>query len=58
MFQETFLRATIFAQALVGTELARVTQFEGTTINDLIVRPEFAINADEAGRFLQRVIAL
>jgi hypothetical protein len=35
-----------------------VTQFEGTTINALIVNPEFAINTGEARQFLQRVIAL
>ncbi len=53
------------ADSLLGDETVRrrhgrigTTQFEGTTINHLIVRPEFAINTDEASQFLQRVIAL
>jgi hypothetical protein len=58
MFQEKLLRATILLKHWSGRNSRGVTQFEGTTINALIVNPEFAINTDEAGQFLQRVIAL
>lgn len=58
MFQEKLLRATILLKHWSGRNSRGVTQFEGTAINDLIVKPEFAINTDEAGHFLQRVIAL
>ncbi len=58
MFQEKLLRATILLKHWSGRNSRGVTQFEGTTINDLIVNPEFAINTDEARQFLQRVIAL
>ncbi len=58
MFQEKLLRATILLKHWAGRNSRGVTQFEGTTINDLIVKPEFAINMDEARQFLERVIAL
>jgi len=58
MFQEKLLRATILLKHWSGRNSRGVTQFEGTAINDLIARPEFAINTDEARQFLQRVIAL
>jgi hypothetical protein len=58
MFQEKLLRATILLKHWSGRNSRGVTQFEGTTINDLIMRPEFAINTVEAGQFLRRVIAL
>lgn len=58
MFQEKLLRATILLKHWSGRNSRGVTQFDGTAINDLIVKPEFAINIDEAGQFLQRVIAL
>ncbi len=58
MFQEKLLRATIVLKHWSGRNSRGVTQFEGTAINDLIVRPEFAINTDQASQFLQRVIAL
>jgi len=58
MFQEKLLRATILLKHWSGRNSRGVTQFEGMTINDLIVNPEFAINADEARQYLQRVIAL
>ena len=48
MFQEKLLRATILLKHWSGRNSRGVTQFEGTTINDLIVKPEFAINTDEA----------
>ena len=58
MFQEKLLRATILLKHWSGRNSRGVTQFEGRAINDLIVKPQFSINAEEAGRFLQRVIAL
>jgi hypothetical protein len=58
MFQEKLLRATILLKHWSGRNSRGVTQFEGTAINDLIVKPEFAINTDEARQFLERVIAL
>ncbi len=58
MFQEKLLRATIVLKHWSGRNSRGVTQFEGTAINDLIVKPEFAINLDEAGKFLQRVVDL
>ncbi len=58
MFQEKLLRGTILLKHWSGRNSRGVTQFAGTAINDLIVRPEFAINTLEAVQFLQRVIAL
>jgi hypothetical protein len=58
MFQEKLLCATILLKNWSGRNSRGVTQFEGTTINDLIVNPEFAISTDKAREFLQRVIAL
>ena len=58
MFQEKLLRATILLKHWSGRNSRGVTQFEGKAINDLIMRPEFAIDKDEASAFLQRVIAL
>ncbi len=58
MFQEKLLQATILLKHWSGRNSRGVTQFEGTAINDLIVKPEFAINMDESGEFLQRVISL
>ena len=58
MFQQKLLQATILLKHWSGRNSRGVTQFEGTAINDLIVRPESAINTDEARQFLQRVIAL
>lgn len=58
MFQEKLLRATILLKHWSGRNSRGVTQFEGSAINELIVRPEIAINTDEARQFLQRVISL
>lgn len=58
MFQEKLLRATILLKHWSGRNSRGVTQFEGTAINDLIVKPEFGIDTEEATAFLQRVIAL
>jgi hypothetical protein len=58
MFQEKLLRATILLKHWSGRNSRGVTQFEGTAINDLIMRPEFAIDTGKSREFLQRVIAL
>lgn len=58
MFQEKLLRATILLKHWSGRNSRGVTQFEGTAINELIAKPEFSISTDEAGQFLERVIAL
>jgi hypothetical protein len=44
MFQEKLLHATILLKHWSGRNSRGVTQFEGTAINDLIVKPESAIN--------------
>jgi hypothetical protein len=58
MFQEKLLKGTILLKHWSGRNSRGVTQFEGTAINDLIVKPESAINTEEARQFLLRVIAL
>lgn len=58
MFQEQLLRATILLKHWSGRNSRGVTQFEGTAINDLIMRPEFAIDTGKAREFLQRVMVL
>jgi len=58
MFQEKLLRSTILLKHWAGRNSRGVTQFEGTTINELIVNPELAINTEEARQFLQQVVAL
>jgi hypothetical protein len=58
MFQEKLLRATIMLKHWSGRNSRGVTQFVGTAINDLIVKPEFTINTDEARQFLQRAMSL
>ena len=58
MFQEKLLSETILLKHWSGRNSRGVSQFEGTAIDELIVRPESTINADEARQFLRRVIAL
>jgi len=58
MFQEKLLQATILLKHWAGRNSRGVSQLEGTTINDLIAQPEFAINLEQARQFLERVIAL
>jgi hypothetical protein len=49
---------TILLKHWAGRNSRGVSQFEGRTINELIVKPEFVINLREARQFLERVIAL
>ncbi|MEP7338979.1 MAG: hypothetical protein ABI977_14685 [Acidobacteriota bacterium] len=58
MFQERLLRSTIVLRHWSGRNSRGVTQFEGKTINDLIVTPESAVDERESVDFLKRVIAL
>ena len=58
MFQESLLRATVLLKHWSGRNSRGVTQFEGTTINNLIIRPSFTIDGNAARQFLQGVIAL
>ena len=58
MFQAKLLRCTILLKHWSGRNSRGVSQFEGVAINDLILKPEFAIDVGESSEFLQRVIAL
>jgi hypothetical protein len=58
MFQETLLRSTILLKHWSGRNSRGVTQFEGKTINSLILNPEFNIDASTATAFLNKIIAL
>jgi hypothetical protein len=58
MFQKKLLRATILLKHWSGRNSRGVSQFEGATLNHLIMAPEFAIDPDLSREFLQRIIAL
>ena len=58
MFQRKLLRSTILLRHWAGRNSRGVTQFEGKTINDLIVTPESEIDESESVDFLKRVITL
>ena len=58
MFQKRLLRSTILLRHWSGRNSRGVSQFEGKAINDLIRRPESAIDQGESIEFLRRVIAL
>ncbi len=58
MFQRDLLRSTILLRHWSGRNSRGVSQFEGKTINDLIVKPESVINESESVEFLKEVIAL
>jgi hypothetical protein len=58
MFQKKLLRSTIVLRHWCGRNSRGVTQFEGRTIDDLIVTPESAIDEDESVGFLKKIIAL
>ena len=57
MFQTKLLRSTIVLRHWCGRNSRGVTQFEGRTINDLVVTPESAIDENESVGFLRRIIA-
>jgi hypothetical protein len=58
MFQKHLLRSTIVLRHWCGRNSRGVTQFEGRTINDLIVTPESTIDENESVSFLKGIIAL
>ena len=58
VFQRKLLRSTILLRHWAGRNSRGVTQFEGKTINDLIVTPESEVDEGESVDFLKRVIAL
>ncbi len=58
MFQRDLLRSTILLRHWSGRNSRGVSQFEGKTINDLIIKPVSAINESESVEFLKGVIAL
>jgi hypothetical protein len=58
MFQKKLLRSTVVLRHWSGRNSRGVTQFEGRTINDLVVTPESAIDDKESVGFLKKIIAL
>ena len=58
MFQADLLRSTIVLKHWSGRNSRGVTQFEGKTIEDLILNPRHDIQVLSAGSFLEQVIAL
>jgi hypothetical protein len=58
MFERQLLRSTILLRHWAGRDSRGVTQFEGKEINNLIAKPESAIDESESIEFLKRVIAL
>ncbi len=58
MFQEKLLKSTILLRHWAGRNSRGVTQFEGKTINSLILKPEIQIDETSALQFLEKIIAL
>ena len=58
MFQKDLLGSTILLRHWAGRNSRGVTQFEGKTINDLIVTPDTAIDELKSVEFLKRVMEL
>ena len=58
MFQRELLRSTILLRHWAGRNSRGVSQFEGKTINDLIVSPESSVNESKSVKFLKQIIAL
>ncbi len=58
MFQRDLLGSTILLRHWSGRNSRGVTQFEGKTINDLIVKSDSAIDERQSIEFLKGVIAL
>ena len=58
VFQRDLLRSTILLKQWAGRNSRGVTQFEGSTIDNLITNPSTAIDESEAEAFLSRLIAL
>jgi hypothetical protein len=58
MFQQKLLGATILLKHWSGRNSRGVSQFEGQAINQLIDRPQQAIDEGQSISFLERIIAL
>ena len=58
MFQADLLRSTILLKHWSGRNSRGVTQFEGKTIEDLILNPRHDIQISPARSFLEQVITL
>lgn len=58
MFQKQLLNTTILLKHWAGRNSRGVSQFEGSTISQLILSPETEINEDNSNRFLQKILAL
>ena len=58
MFQADLLHSTILLKHWSGRNSRGVTQFEGKTIEDLILNPRHDIQILSAKSFLEQVIAL
>lgn len=58
MFQKDLLGSTILLRHWAGRNSRGVTQFEGKTINDLIITPDTAIDELKSVEFLKRVMEL
>jgi len=58
MFQKDLLGSTILLRHWAGRNSRGVSQFEGKTINDLIVTPDTTIDELKSVEFLERVIGL
>lgn len=58
MFQNKLLDSTILLKHWAGRNSRGVSQFEGKTINQLILSPETDINEEASVSFLQHILAL
>lgn len=58
MFQVKLLESTILLRHWAGRNSRGVTQFEGKTINSLILKPDSQIDETAAVAFLEKIIAL
>ncbi len=58
IFQRDLLRSTILLRHWSGRNSRGVTQFQGKTINDLIVTPDSSIDKGESVEFLKRITEL
>jgi hypothetical protein len=58
MFQERLLDSTILLRHWSGRNSRGVTQFEGKTINSIILNPDARISEAKAVTFLEKIIAL
>lgn len=58
MFQTELLNSTILLKHWSGRNSRGVTQFEGITINKLLLSPNNKINKDESDSFLKKLIDL